>query len=464
MLQIAGTIAEAFSVKDKPVVIHCHTSLEQISAWRRRNLALRHLLGVAGHETVQALDVDQALDHLERVGAEVVLAAMEHCGAQGVARLAGASMGAQIVVMVRDDEEAEGRDTLRLGAFDLVRRADAIDALLFAVERAVHAAHLLREVSTLRARVGDRVSNALIGRSSSMERVRELVGRAAASRITVLVTGEPGTGKDVVARLVHDLSDRANRPYVTVRCAGADMPSLETELFGAAGTGVQRPRSGLFEQARGGTLVLDGFNEIPHALRVRIAGVLGQRAVHRVTEGVAELVPVDVRLVLTAREGLGAAPLCTSDDDILGRFNALPIALAPLRERRRDIPMLVQHFRARLKQEAGGALPILAPETMLSVVGQEWPGNVRELEHFVERSAYQPPMRPDTIASAGAGSAAFDEPLTLEALEQRYILHVLREVDGHQSRAAERLGIDRRTLYRKLKQYRDEGVEFRVAS
>ncbi|MDB4888096.1 MAG: Sigma-54 dependent response regulator [Gemmatimonadetes bacterium] len=417
----------------------------------------RHLLGVAGHETVQTTDVEQALGYLERMGADVVLVALGHAGLHGVTKLAAAPGGAQVVVLAAESERDDAREALRLGAYDVVRRADAIDSLLFAVDRAVHAGQLLREVATLRARVGDRVAESLVGRSTAMDRVRELVGRAAGSRITVLVTGEAGTGKDLVARLVHDLSDRASRPFVTVRCAGADASMLEAELFGTTGSDERRPRGGLFEQARGGTLVLDGFPDIPHALRVRIAAVLAERAVHRETGSAAGLVPVDVRLILTAREGPERAPLCTSDDDILGRFSVLPIALPPLRERRRDIPTLVHHFRSRLAREGGGELPPVPPDAMLHLVGQGWAGNVRELEHFVERSAYQP-LEGAPSRSRGGDDAAFEAGETLDALERRYILHVLDQVDGHQSRAAERLGIDRRTLYRKLKQYAEDRV------
>jgi DNA-binding NtrC family response regulator len=397
---------------------------------------------------MQATDVEEALAHLERAGADVVLVALGHAGLNGVAKLVAAPGGAQVVVLAAEPERADAREALRLGAFDVVRRADAIDSLLFAVDRAVHAGELLREVATLRARVGDRVAESLVGRSTAMDRVRELVGRAAASRITVLITGEAGTGKDLVAHLVHDLSDRARRPFITVRCAGSEASALEAELFGTAGSDDRRARGGLFEQARGGTLVLDGFPDIPHALRVRIAAVLAERAVHRAGGSASDLVPVDVRLILTAREGPERAPLRASDDDILGRFSVLPIALPPLRERRRDIPILVHHFRARLAREAGRELPPLAPEEMLDLVGQAWPGNVRELEHFVERSLYHPASN-----ASAAGSAGFVEGESLDSLERRYILHVLREVDGHQSRAAERLGIDRRTLYRKLRGY-----------
>jgi DNA-binding NtrC family response regulator len=319
-----------------------------------------------------------------------------------------------------------------------------------------------RELAMLRARTGEAAQEALIGRSGAMARVRELIGRAAASRMTVLVTGEAGTGKDVVARLVHELSDRAGRPFVSVRCNGVDPAALEAELFGTARASGGLANVGLFEEARGGTLVMDEVSDVPHSLRVRLGHVLAERAVRRV--GAGDLVPVDVRLILTAREQLDEGPSFTSGDDLLGRLNVLPIALPPLRERRSDIPLLVQHFRARIAREMDAPLAPLSPDAMMPLLGHQWPGNVRELEHWVERSAYAPSgerrIGQESSAAARAGGLSHLDAAhwTLEELEQNYILHVLDQEEGHQSRAADRLGIDRRTLYRKLKQYRDEGV------
>ena len=417
--------------------------------------ALLQLLAAAGFETSHAAGVDRAVDALTRASADVVLLALGRPGLRGVSQLSAAAGEAQLVLLAGPDQEGLAREGLQLGACDVVEHSRDLNSLLFALERAAHEAGLRREVAALRARLGDASQEALVGRADSMKRVRELVGRAAATRRTVLVTGEAGTGKDVVARLVHELSDRVGRPLVMVRCTDDGGAALEAELFGTA-------RGGLLEAARGGTLVLDEIGVVPHPLRERLTRMLAKRVVHR--SGADDAVQVDVRLVLTARSGVAAI----ETDALLGERNVMPIALPPLRERRSDIPLLVQHFRARIARETGLEIPPLAPEAMTPLLGHQWPGNVRELENWVERLAYavSTPNAAPLLAPSGAGSefARFDAArLTLEELERRYVLHVVEQEQGHQRRAAERLGIDRRTLYRKLKEYRDERDEVRRA-
>jgi DNA-binding NtrC family response regulator len=418
--------------------------------------AILRLLPPAAYEPTHVPGIEQALEHLGRSGgrADVVLLALDVAGLHGVTQLAGAAPDAELVLLAAPGQESLGRAGLRLGACDVVERHRDLEVLLLALERAARDARRRRELSILRARIGDEIEEMLIGHSAAMLRVRELVGRAAASRVTVLITGEAGTGKDIVARLVHDLSDRAGCPFVMVRCERADGPALEAELFGTS-------RGGLLEAARGGTLVLDEVGAIPRALGGRLSRMLAERVVQRGDEQV----PVDVRLVLTARVSPDAADV--AGEELLGAGNVLPIALPPLRERRSDIPPLVKHFRARIAREMGIDLPTLSAETMTPLLGHQWPGNVRELEHWMERMAFAVPREPGPSEAARPGSefAELDAArLTLQALERKYILHVLEQERGHQSRAAERLGIDRRTLYRKLKEYKDEGVTVRRVS
>ena len=418
--------------------------------------ALLQLLAAAGFETSHAAGVDRAVDTLLRTGTDVVLLALGRPGLRGVSQLAASAGDAQLVLFAPPGQEATAREGLRLGACDVVEHSRDMNALLFALERAAHEARLRREVAALRAKLGDETQQALVGRSETMRRVKELIGRAAATRRTVLVMGESGTGKDVVARLLHELSDRVGRPFVVVRCSDGGEAALEAELFG-------NERGGLLESARGGTLVLDDVTAFPAALRDRLARLLAERVVHR--SGSDDAVQVDVRLVLTARASDTDSEAVA---DLFGERNALPIALPPLRERRTDIPLLVQHFRSRIAKETGMELPVVTPQMMTPLLAHQWPGNVRELETWVERLAY-------SATGSAADASAIPTPIgpsadfarldaarvTLEELERRYVLHVYELERGHQRRCAERLGIDRRTLYRKLKEYREGGEEIR---
>jgi two-component system nitrogen regulation response regulator NtrX len=411
------------------------------------------LLRTVGHRVDHVRDLDDAAARLG--SADVVV--LEHAlgGLPAIDRLLAAPGGRDvaIVVLLGEQDLNDARATLRNGGCDAVLGSAGNDAVVVAVERAAREAQLRRELALLRARAGADMQHVLIGRSSTMSHVRQLIARAAASRAATLVMGEAGTGKDVVARLIHDLSDRAARPFVVVSCAETDASSLETRLFGRAGS-PELALAGALERASGGTLVLDGAPSAPAALQARLARAVAPRTAPR---GSGDAV-VDVRLVLCARIGTEDGR-SDSHDDLIDRFNALPIVVPPLRERRSDIPQLVHHFRSRIAPAGEVAPHPLGSEALLPLLGHDWPGNVRELEQWVERASLATtPGRPGSETTAGraelAGLDLGSARVTLEELERAYILHVLDQESGHQSRAAVRLGIDRRTLYRKLKQYR----------
>jgi DNA-binding NtrC family response regulator len=405
-----------------------------------------------GHDAFHAHPADAA-----SAAADVALLALDPADPGAVARLAADVPDADLVVLAGPCGMVHAGEALRLGARDVVSRDAGAEALLFAVDRVARERRNRRELAVLRARVGGEAREALVGSSAGMSIVRDLVARAAASRGTVLVTGEPGTGKSTVARLVHDLSDRAARPFVVAR-GDADGDVLESELFGT-------DRGGLLETTHGGTIVIDEVRALSHALRARLAAVLADRVLCR--RGSALGQSLDVRLVLIARTSSDEpAPDASS---LLGDRPVLPIALPPLRERRRDIPLLAQHFRERLVRVRGGEPAPLSAESLAPLLAHSWPGNVRELEHWMERivlAGEDDPASPRrrSVVAPGAEFAALDAArLTLDALERRYILHVMAQEGGHQSRAADRLGIDRRTLYRKLKEYRNDGVRVRLS-
>lgn len=422
-----------------------------------RALVLLELLAASGFETTCSGTVTEGAASLARDAVDVVIVSAG--AAADLAPLLGEVGDANVLVRTYGSESA-GMSARSWGAYEAVPADAPPDLVVAVVDRAVRDAAMRREMALLRARAADVGSSQLIGRSAQMAQLRELIGRAAASQRTVLVSGEAGVGKDLVARMVHDLSERATRPYLLVRCTEASADALEEELFGVARTEHAPGRTGLLETARGGTVVFDECTSLSHALRSRLARAILERAAARL--GDATPVSLDVRYVLMVREMAGSGSVGRSTGALPAGISIDPIIVPPLRERRSDIPLLVQHFRAQLSAEPG-FLPA-APQAnwMMSLLAQQWPGNVRELRHRVERDAFgasetSPHASPPPGAS-GKFRIPVTAPWTLDQLERRYIQHVLGQEHGNQSKAAERLGIDRRTLYRKLKEYRGEAV------
>ena len=423
-----------------------------------RSTALQALLGAAGYDACVSSSIAAAAAVLGGDGVDVVIATVQE--ATDIEPLVGPADDASLILQVPGSEEAAMRSVG--STVHTVLSCDVSpDVLLSVVERAVRDTNIRRELALLRARASDDIAQTLIGRSAAITHLRELIGRAAASQRTVHITGEAGVGKDLAARLVHDLSERAARPFVRLRCTDADAAALEQELFGSASTAGRMGRKGLLEAARGGTVVLDECAALSHRLRARVAQAIITRRAPRVGDDMP--VRLDVRIVLTTRDsGATAQRLGTpgAADVAFDGVSVLPISIPPLRERRSDIPLLVQHFRAGLLREQGLATRPLAADAIMSLLAQEWTGNVRELEHWVELDARRADnsrhtITPHAVVSDSGLAIPVDAPWTLDQLERRYILHVLEQEEGNQSRAAERLGIDRRTLYRKLKEYRE---------
>jgi two-component system NtrC family response regulator/two-component system response regulator HydG len=425
-----------------------------------------------GYEIETATTGTEALKALERGLFDVVLLDLNLPGAGGMEVLsAGRALqtDAQFVMLTGEVGAETAVEAMKLGAFDYICKPVGVDELAVTISRALRDTELRREVVQLRQQVaGRRVQ--MIGRSPALQRVHDLLKRVAPTRATVLITGETGTGKELVARSLHELSDRSRGPFVAINCSALPETLLESELFGyvkGAFTGAVAPRRGLFEEANGGTLFLDEIATISPAIQVKLLRVLQERRIQRL--GSSQSVAVDFRLVAAGNLDLaGQVEAGTFREDLFYRLNIFPITVPPLRERKEDIPLLASHFRLRFAEENGLEPPEIRADTMERLLEHDWPGNVRELENFIERAV---------IMHAGTKSMPFDAPgtrrgdaaselatrsirerWTLDRLEREYILDVVRETNGHQIRAAEILGIDRRTLYRKLKQYREEGV------
>jgi DNA-binding NtrC family response regulator len=380
-----------------------------------------------------------------------------------------AQADAQFVVMTGAGSVETAVEAMKLAAFDYITKPIIIDELLLLLERASRETQARRQAALPRPGPGqerDPDTHGLLGRSPAIRRVRELIRRVAATRTPVLIIGETGTGKDMVARALHAASDRAAGPFVTLHCAALPTGYIESALFGYTKGSVPWAASGhlgLIEQANDGTLFLDEVTSIAPEVQLTLLRVLEDREVQRL--GAARPVQVNFRLVaasLTDLQDAVAAGLL--HPNLYYRLAAFPIELPPLRERRADIPLLAEHFRLSFARENELQPPEIGTATMDRMMSYDWPGNVRELKHHVERVL---------LLRGGASTAAFVEPLsspkqeiarsavarasgelwTVDRLVREYTLTVLDSVGGHLGKAAGILGIDPRTLYRRLRQY-----------
>lgn len=391
-------------------------------------------------------------------------------GLDGMALLSaapGQQPDAQFIMITGDASVETAIEAMRLGAYDYLRKPLHIPELLVVLERALEERERRREVARLRRRVETEGTPTLVGQAPAMRRMYDLLERVAPSRATVLITGETGTGKEMVAQTIHALSDRARKPFVTVQCSALSESLLESELFGhvkGSFTGAIGTRRGLFEEAGDGTLFLDEVATLSLPIQVKLLRTIQERRVQRV--GANQSIPVAFRLIAATNVDLsGEVAAGRFREDLYYRLNVFPVRVPPLRERRSDIPLLAAFFRARAGERNGLLPPELSPGLLARMEGYDWPGNVRELENFIERAvlmysgarsipedAAEWAERGDPIARARMGH------WTLERLEQEYILEVLASLNANVAKAAGVLGIDRRTLFRKLRQYRERGL------
>lgn len=417
------------------------------------------VLTLAGHVVRGVGEVAEGVAALAEESFDVVLLNGAQLATEAMAPIVAASARDSFaIVATTTADDGDGVRLLRQGVHGVLASPIDPDALRHAIERAGQDARRMRELLLLRGLLGGQADSVLVGRSPAMQRLRELVHRAAASAATVVVSGEPGTGKALVARTIHALSAQAAERCTVVSCTARDGGALERELFGGAGSSDGDGATvGALARIGGGTLIIDDATSLSAALQTRLLRALQERAFSgRATQ----------RLVITVREsraaGLGAPP---PRYDLLGRAGVFTIAVPPLRDRRSDIPLLAAHFRARFVRESGCEAPPIGSDVVGAMLGYDWPGNVRQLEQYVARLMLAPPgarvpfESPSPSLSTRATVPSLLEGAraahwTLDVLERAYIERVLDEEGGHQSRAAERLGIDRRTLYRKLKQYR----------
>ena len=356
-------------------------------------------------------------------------------------------------------------EAVKHGAFDFVAKPVNIDRLELLISRALESGSLKKENKELKKRLDDKFgTKGMIGTSSAMKRIRETIEQVAPSRANILITGESGTGKELVAQSLHQLSGRTGE-FVAVNCAALPENLMESELFGherGAFTGAVEQKKGRFERAEGGTIFLDEIGEIPLQIQVKLLRVLESRTYERV--GGTELLKTDARVVAaTNRDLKKMVEEGTFREDLYYRLNVVSLELPPLRERVDDIPLLVAHYLDLFSKENGREMGI-SSEAMAALTAYRWPGNIRELRNCMERMVVlsrekiigidSVPYEIREQMSPGITKNAV-QPVTcdLERNEKLLITKALNECNGNRTRAAEKLGISRRTLLRKLKAY-----------
>ncbi|HSS39155.1 MAG TPA: sigma-54 dependent transcriptional regulator, partial [Polyangia bacterium] len=363
-------------------------------------------------------------------------------------------------------------EAIQRGAYDYVSKPFNIEELRLTVARAIERRRLVAEQKTVPTDGKTQLQD-IVGKSPVMLEVYKLVARVAASTATVLVEGESGTGKELVARSIHTHSPRANAPFVPVNCTALTESLLESELFGharGAFTGAVAAKRGLFETASGGTLFLDEIGDMGPKMQAQLLRTLQDGEVRPV--GGTDSIRVDVRLVCATNKDLeDEVKAGRFREDLYFRINVVTVHLPPLRDRREDIPSLVAHFLSKTARRERRAVAAMSPEALRLLTGYAWPGNVRELENAIERAVavakgnvVLPSDLPPEVGGAGPvvsgeGGGIIEDRPTLAELERRYIALVLHESGGNKKKAAEKLGIDRRTLYRALERGGEDAVD-----
>ena len=430
------------------------------------------------HVVTTFKDPTEALRAIKSATFDCIVTDLKMPGMDGVSLLRELRSGgceASVILMTAFGTVDTAVEAMKLGAFDYIQKPFDGDKLCLVVDRAIQHAMLRSENEALRRSLTDGEERVMVGETPVMRKLHETVQCVAPSSNTVLIQGESGTGKELLARAIHRASPRAERPMMCLNCAALSGNLLESELFGhdrGAFTGADRVRKGRFELADGGTLLLDEVSEIPMGLQAKLLRVLQERQFERVGSSVTR--DVDVRVIATTNRNLADwVARKRFREDLYFRLSVLPITLPPLRERREDIPLLVDEFLQRAAGRTGRPKLRVDPAAMQQIREYDWPGNIRELENLCERASVlvvdglltggmvapwlsgirraeslQPSMRPGHI---------------LQDMERHLIEKTLEEHGGHRAKTAAALGIGVRTLGLKLKQWRQEAADRQTA-
>jgi DNA-binding NtrC family response regulator len=414
-----------------------------------------------------AENASTALEILEREPVDVLLTDVRMPGMDGISLMKKAlERNAHLicVVLTAYGDVETAVNAMKQGAVDFMAKPINLEQLELLLQRVLKTRRIELENEQLRARLNDQYGlENMIGRSAPMKEVFEIIRQVACSRATVLIQGESGTGKELVAKAIHQLSPRKKGPFVAVHCAALSQNLLESELFGhekGAFTGAMERRIGRFEKADGGSLFLDEISEIDLAVQVKLLRALEERQVERV--GGDTPVHFDTRLIAATNKDLQQeVEKGKFREDLFYRLNVVVIHLPPLRERQADIPLLLRHYLAFFNEENGKQIEGYTPEAVEMLSRYNWPGNIRELRNVVERMVVlargkllETSDLPANIREKSAEvTLDLDADLTVDEMERQLIIHALEKTNGNRTKAAEKLGISRRTLHRKINEY-----------
>jgi DNA-binding NtrC family response regulator len=437
---------------------------------------LAEVLREEGYDVEEAGDAGTALGRLRDELVDLICTDVRMPGMDGlelVERVKRESPETEVIVITGFASLQSAVEAVKRGAEDYLAKPFDLDEVRLTVKRALEKKALRDRQSRLERRVQHLSPGpTLLGKSATFQRAVQLLDKVAPTNSTVLILGETGTGKELVAREIHRRSPRAAEPFIPINCGALPDTLLESELFGyakGAFTGADKPTQGLFEAADRGTLFLDEIGNISLSMQARLLRVLETNELLRLGE--RKVRKIDVRIVAATNADLKkAVERGAFRQDFYYRLRVMSLELPPLRERMEDLPLLASHFletcSARLNKKIDG----YSKAALAALQAHTWPGNVRELENAVEHAAIlcvTPQVEVEDLPGelrekAVAGGTLPPAPLTLDELERLHILHVLRECGGHRGRTAESLGINRRTLYRKLLEYgvaKDEAEE-----
>ncbi len=427
------------------------------------------MLGKEGYSVDTANSGEEGLSFLKQKDYDLVIADLnmpKMSGLDVLREVKTFKSKQDLIVMTAYASVDTAIEAMKRGAVDYITKPFKIDEIKLVIEKSINRTRLIKENQHLKKQLkGDNSFDNFIGASETVAKLKTLARQVALSDSTVLIRGESGTGKDLIAKAIHHYSPRCGGPFVAINCGALPENLLESELFGhkkGSFTGAIRDKEGLFKVADGGTLFLDEIGNTTMAIQVKLLRVLDDKIITPV--GDTQPIEVDVRLTAATNADLEAEVKAGRfREDLFYRLNVIPIQIPPLRERKDDIKLLVEHFTRRYSVRAESREKSLSTEALEILVNYRWPGNVRELENTIERAVLlskadtiHPSDFPEKLSQPDQMQVVSDaEPAnpTLESIEKAYIHYVMSQTDGKKSKAARILGIDTSTLYRKIDRY-----------